>query len=244
VASQDKTNSLTLIITGEVDLPRLLEAGSAFSRILREVEHGVTGRKRDAVTWIVSAARTKSLELKVTGKPTSARESPAMVRATLRSVVSGIKKIRAKAQRPAHFSDVALEETRTLANLASISLRNGKAPMPLNQQVAEHIDQLIAPRQTTVGTVVGRLEGLTIHERRVFVVYEQLTGQRVECSFGPELLEKALAGFGKRVAVYGTIRSRLTGEKVGINVEEFEIYPPENELPKAEELRGILNSDN
>lgn len=244
MAARDKGNSLTLIITGEVDLARMLEAGNSFARMLRELERTVTGKQRESVTWIVSAARTKSLELKVEGRLIDMRESPATVRTTVKRVVSGIKAISARAKRPAYFSDLALEETRALANLASVSLKNGKAPIPLNERVAQHVDKLIAPRLTSVGTVVGRLEGLTIHGRRVFVVYEQLTGQRIECSFGPQFLEEALRGFGKRVSVYGRVKSRLTGEKVAIDVEDFEIFPPESELPTAEEVRGILNSEN
>ncbi|MGA7761203.1 MAG: hypothetical protein WCA59_05605 [Candidatus Binataceae bacterium] len=244
MATRDKGNSLTLIMTGEIDLAQMVEAGNSFARMLREVERAVTGKQRESVKWIVSAARTKSLELRVEGRLVNVRESPATVRTTVRQVVSGIKAISSRAKRPAHFSDIALEETRALANLASISLKNGRAPIPLDRKVAEHVDQLIAPRLTSVGTVVGTLEGLTIHGRRVFVIYEQLTGQRVECSFGPQFLDQALRGFGKRVSVYGRVRSRLTGEKVAIDVEEFEIFPPESELPSAEEVRGILNSEN
>ena len=83
-----------------------------------------------------------------------------------------------------------------------------------------------------------------IHGRRVFFVYEQLTNRRVQCFFSASMLPQALAGFGGRVAVYGTIHSRATGEKISVDVEEVELYPPDSALPTAEDVRGILNDDN
>jgi len=64
----DRSDSLTLIITGEVTFPRLLSAGQSFFKIVREVERGIGGTQKESVTWIVSAAKKSSLELRVTGR--------------------------------------------------------------------------------------------------------------------------------------------------------------------------------
>ena len=201
-------------------------------------------RRKNPFTWIVSAAKKSSLELRVTGRLINPRGPVALIPSTVENVVKGIRTISRHAQRPPYFSDVALEETKALANLASISLKNGANPTALNRRVAEHIEELIGPKITNVGTVVGKLEGLTIHGRKVFFVYEQLTNRRVRCFFPDSMLPNALAGFGGRIAVYGTIRSRATGEKLSVDVEEIESYPPDSALPTAEDVRGILNDGN
>jgi hypothetical protein len=239
-----RSESITLIISGEVTVSRLLAAGESILKILREVEHGLVGRRgKDPVRWIVSGAKKSSpLELRFTGQMVNPRDPVALVPETVETVVAGIRAIARRAHRPRYFTDTALEEAKTLANLASISLKNGAArPASLSRKVAEHIDELIGPKISSVGTVVGRLEGLTIHGKKLLVVYEQLTGRRVNCVFPDHMLEQALRGFNNRVSVYGTIHSRATGEKLSVDVEEMEIFPPDSALPKAEDVRGILS---
>ncbi len=245
-----RSESITLIISGEVTVGRLLAAGQSILKILREVEHGLLASqgsttRRDAVRWVVSGARKSSpLELRFTGQMINPRGPVELVPKTVETIVTGIKAIARQPQRPRYFSDAALEEAKALANLASVSLKNGAArPALLNRKVAEHIDELIGPKITSVGTVIGRLEGLTIHGKKILVIYEQLSGRRVECVFPDVMLDKALAGFNKRVSVYGTIHSRATGERLSVDVEEMEIYPPDSELPSAEDVRGILSRD-
>jgi len=241
-----RSESITLIISGEVTVLRLLAAGESILKILREVEHGLIGRRgRDPVRWIVSGAKKSSpLELRFTGQMVNPHDPVGLVPETVEAVVTGIRTIARRPHRPRYFTDIALEEAKALANFASVSLKNGTArPTPLNRKVAEHIDELIGPKITSVGTVVGRLEGLTIHGKKMLVVYEQLTGRRVECVFPVVMLDKALAGFNKRISVYGTIHSRTTGEKISVDVEEMEIFPPDSELPTAEDVRGILGDN-
>jgi len=45
----DRSDSLTLIITGEVTFPRLLSAGQSFFKIVREVERGIGGTQKESV---------------------------------------------------------------------------------------------------------------------------------------------------------------------------------------------------
>ena len=101
----DRSDSLTLIITGEVTFPRLLSAGQSFFRIVREVERGIGGTQKESVTWIVSAVKKNSLELRVTGRLVNPRGSVALIPSTVENVVKGIRTISRHAQRPPYFSE-------------------------------------------------------------------------------------------------------------------------------------------
>jgi hypothetical protein len=238
-----RLETLTLIISGEVTFPELLTASQSFFRIVREIEHAVEGSApKDAVTWIVSAARKKSVHLQVTGRLSNPQAPVGIIPTIVHAVIDGIDAVTKKPERPRFFSDVALQEAKALATLATISLKNGKKPTRLDRKLAENIEEIIGPKETSIGTVVGRIEGVTIHGRRIVVVYEQLSGRRVECSFRPDMQNKVLAGFGRRVSVYGVIRSNAAGDRLGMEIEDLEIFPSDSELPTAEDVRGILRN--
>ena len=48
--------------------------------------------------------------------------------------------------------------------------------------------------------------------------------------------------FGKRVAVTGAIRSRRSGERASIDVSLYYVFPREDELFSADEVRGLLKN--
>lgn len=86
------------------------------------------------------------------------------------------------------------------------------------------------------GTLEGRLE--ETGARRVFILYEALTGREVDCYFGlnVQLSDLALAR-GRRVAVSG----RISEDRLRINAHSFVVFPPDNELPTAADVLGILS---
>ena len=93
-----------------------------------------------------------------------------------------------------------------------------------------------------MGTVEGTLEVFNVHgARRQFVIYDELTGQRIECHFGHRIaLDQITAGAERRVAVTGEIRSRESGEIVSVIATDIEVFPPDDELPNAADVLGIL----
>ena len=56
----------------------------------------------------------------------------------------------------------------------------------------------------------------------------------------PGLIDEIKDALGKRVSVYGLIRSREDGQKVSVEVEDMEVFPNETELPSIKDIIGIL----
>ena len=107
----------------------------------------------------------------------------------------------------------------------------------------DHVEAVLTPEVRSIGTIEGELEGLIIHGDKRFLLYDRLTGRRVTCYFGDSMSWEGLRKvFGKRVAVTGEIRSRRSGERASINVSKYYVFPPEDELPSADEVRGLLRN--
>lgn len=247
-SQSDSGSGLRLKLEGQVTLQRLGQALDAWTDFLREVGREVTGSPaRDAVRYVITEAKGGSITLGVRPQP-ARRDVPAAAMPRIAKVVTdGIRSLEKSAKRPKHFSDIALERLRELAlirgpDIPAVKIGNGTGGvLPLSSRVVEHVEAVLAPEVESIGTVEGNLEGLIIHGKRRFLIFDPLTGRQVTCYFTERVeWETVLKAFGKRVAVSGFLRSRRSGEKVHIHVSRLYVFPPDDELPRADAVRGAL----
>ena len=140
---------------------------------------------------------------------------------------------------------MALVKLQDLARLAgpdipSVNVGNGNGkPVALSSRLIEHVEAVLGPDVQTIGTIEGNLEGLIIHGKRRFLVYDPLTGHQTTCYFTPRVdWQHVLQAFGKRVAVTGVIQSRSSGETMSITASRLYVFPLEGELPLPEQVLG------
>jgi len=219
------TTSVHLHLDGQVTLSRLGEALDAWTDLLREVATSVAGAtSRDAVRFVVTEAKAGSFDL--AARPQAAkRDVPAAIMPRIaKAMTTGLRTLERSATRPKHFNDTALLKLRDLGKLTSaetpiIKVGNGAKAIPLSARLLANVEAVLAPEVTSIGTVEGKLEGLIIHGKNRFLVFDPLTGRQVTCYFGERIgYDDVLRAFGKRVAVTGWIRSRRSGEKFAIRV--------------------------
>ena len=116
-------------------------------------------------------------------------------------------------------------------------------PIALSSTMLAHVEAVLTPEVRSIGTIEGELEGLIIHGTKRFLLYDRLTGRQVICYFGDSVSWERLRDvFGKRMAVTGEIRSRRSGERASIDVSSYYVFPREDELPSADEVRGLLRN--
>lgn len=146
-----------------------------------------------------------------------------------------------------YFTDRALELASTLAitipgELPSPRTRNGSSDVEITRAAVTSVRRILdEPYVSDHGTAEGRLEAVTVHGNRQFVIFDELTGQRIECQFGHRIaLDRILAGMEHRVSVTGEIRSRESGEILSVIATDFDIFPPDDDLPTAYDVLGIL----
>lgn len=237
------------IDASELTLGRFDQLTHDIAALIREVAGELAGR--DAVRWVVEDVRRESpLRFELSAHPTKEEVPKHLVSQVAAAITSGITLIEERPERPAYFTDTALDRAKDLASRVGDDVRavrfrtrNGDIgePVTVTKRLVANVDDLIGPRLERFGSVEGRLEGLLAHTRRVFYVWEPLTDRRIECIFGDRIpLDEVLSAFGRRVSVRGLIRTRKTGEKLSIEAREMYVFPPEEELPSVDEIEGIL----
>lgn len=239
-------SGLRLELKGQVTLTRLGEAVEAWTGFLQEVGKNVAGvAGRDAVRYVITEARGGSLTLDVSPQPARKHVRASAMPRIAAAVTSGIRTLERTTRRPKHFTDNALRSLRDLARLAgpetpAVNVSNGTGTaVSLSARLITHVEAMLSPDIQTIGTVEGKLEGLIIHGKRRFLVYDSITERQVSCYFTPRVeWESVLRAFGKRVAVSGFIRSRSSGERVSITVNRFYVFPDEDTLPTLETSLG------
>lgn len=229
-------------------LSKIIQAQQAFLDMGREVARAVAGTSRDPVVFSVVDASKSSIDLHMTPAPVPNIATMDTARSVAQAINSGVATLQREAVRPPFFTDRALEKARDLAALVGdempkIRIRNGTGETDITRALATHVDTILnRATLTVIGTVEGRLESVTVHDRRTFSVYDLLTGERIECSFGHRIpLAAILGAMERRVRVHGAIRYRDTGEIVGLVAETLQPLPEDDALPSAHDVFGILS---
>jgi hypothetical protein len=123
-----------------------------------------------------------------------------------------------------------------------LSVKSDGLQHHITRKISAHVDALIGSDYKSLGTIEGRLRTVTEAGGVHFVVQDPVTHNSVRCNIGDDDVDRYLAAFRKRVAVYGEIRYRKDGEPVSIAVHDFRVLREGHELPKAKDVKGILAS--
>lgn len=245
-------------VTLELDGPtipvdRFLSALEALLTLLREIDRELGDRGEPSLGWIISGLRSGSAHVSVAPQPRIKKTAAVHAQRVIQAAAAGLAKLEHDGdRRPRHFSDGALEAARTLTQsvgthkerLVQVRVRFGPKQLQLTERTAATVEQLIGPQSKSLGSVEGRLEVISIHGREHFRILDRVTQRTVACYFQQGDLNTVWAMFGKRVAVYGILRSRASGEPISIEVKDVAtdvtVFPPEDELPTPREVRGLL----
>lgn len=137
------------------------------------------------------------------------------------------------------------DDLRTFRRLAE-PLINGIAKIQIagkriTTDLIESVDKLIGISLHSHGSVSGRIQRLNFRNRFEFSLYPPIRGVVVICSFDEEMIDKVLSAARRMVTVTGHQIFRPGSpfpEK--IKVSTLEIHPPDDQLPRLSELRGLL----
>jgi hypothetical protein len=230
----------------DISAQRFLDMAADFLAVLREVDREMVPQA--GIRWVIDSISKSSPLLLAVRPETSNPKEPKAIRRHLVSVVNeGIRTVQARAVRPAHFTDRALEKAKALVESASaggaiVKIGTAKAPVRVDSKLIAHVDSILGATVSSIGTIEGTLEAFNVHgTARSFSVYDALTGDRIRCDFGHRIeITQIGAAAERRVAVHGEIKYRETGEIVNVIAQSMELFPLEEDLPSADAGRGIL----
>lgn len=111
----------------------------------------------------------------------------------------------------------------------------------LSDNFANNLSALLDPVSTALGSVSGRLEAFTVHNRRVFTLFPPISQEEIDCTFEHSDLARVLEAVDKQVTVYGTLHYAKTKIfPARVDVEDFEIVESDAALPTLLDAKGLL----
>lgn len=121
------------------------------------------------------------------------------------------------------------------------SSRAGRSDADLRLRVEDQVT--LTPAFHTIGTIEGKLDGLIIHGRKRFLLYDRLTERQLVCHFNDSVAWEEIRDLlGKRIAVTGEICSWRSGERASIKVSSVYVFPRKEDLPSPDEVRGLMRN--
>ncbi|EQD51503.1 hypothetical protein B1B_10992 [mine drainage metagenome] len=110
----------------------------------------------------------------------------------------------------------------------------------ITDAITSRIDAALAIDEECIGFIEGRLEQINIHGgANTFHIYPDIGARKVACHFPNSLLDDAIYAVGRRVEISGTLKYRHAASfPYEIAVTSIDSFPPEDELPAWDDLRG------
>lgn len=91
------------------------------------------------------------------------------------------------------------------------------------------------------GTIEGRLEAIQDASGLLKIrVRDFLYPKAINCVVPERMIEQVLSSFRKRVEIEGRIHYRRDGVPISIEAEYLDLLPEDDELPTADDVRGIM----
>ena len=223
-----------------------LNALRYFWGLLRDLDAAVSGRQEGSIRWeIESLSKNSPASVTFAGHSLTADDRLVQVE---RDCVMGLKQLSEGVRLPS-YSDAAVNKALRLAKLRSDRRRDGLSliqvftdsyAVSLGSDTVHGIQALTTTKYESIGSIVGNLDSITVPGGSEFRVWEEIENRPVTCRFLPDRLELVKTSLGRRVLVYGDLRSNSQGQPTSVIVHGLETYPPDSELPSIEEMSGII----
>ena len=227
---------------GDIRINEFLEFLGNTLRCLRAVDKHVSGKENPTADYkIVGLSRGSAATVELEPiTPVGVEDITVQI---LDVFTEGIESIQEHGEAPPHFDRQLMESFKSLARPLSkratrIEVRGRKKKIRITKALEVQVDKLIGEDIETSGSIGGQLDIVNVHGKNAFFIYPAI-GPRIECYFDEEQLDEVKSGLKRFVDVSGTLRYKPSEiYPYRVDVSSVEIYPPEDELPSLQSLRG------
>lgn len=231
----------------DVSVEAFTEAFQAQVRLVTQVMADM-GVPTHEVRWIVAGLKHGSTYAVATPQVVGPYAVQYDIDRAARAAGAGLRALSQSPERPPHFSDEALKTSRRLMELVTESdagrsrLQFGEEEVRPSTTLGEHVEALMRGNLRSIGSIEGKLISVSAGGDGAYfiAILDRLRGRKVRCHIPDTMRDRALSSFESRVIARGIIWSRNDGSAVRIDVRDFEVVPPDDQLPRADDVRGIL----
>jgi hypothetical protein len=241
-----KDNRITLILEGVPEaegrirlntfLSELQRLSAALSKISRDTGEG----KPTTVFNIEELSYNSPMRVVVAPAPGS-EQIAAQVLQRFETVADAVTSGK---QLDTYDADL-LEDLRALAKPVGTQVKYAtllvnSVQYEMDEAVVRRVDTALEVDEECTGFIEGRLEQINIHEgANTFHIYPEVGPRKVACHFPSALLDDAIYAVGRKVEVSGLMKYRQGASfPHAIAVTGIESFPPDDELPTWEDVRG------
>jgi hypothetical protein len=235
---------LTLEIGDDLPPDRFLAAVRAFFGYVQEIEAGLDG---DALGWTVRVREGSAL-IAIDPAPAA---PPELVESVYTLAEHGIRDVANGQIDKANLSESALRHLKVLSELTvarqdrivPMQVWVRRRPISLTPRIRDVIREDRRADYNDFGTVEGRLETIQDRDGSLLMhIRDRMFRQKIRCYFPEEMLPDVFDKFRRRVEISGVIHYRHNGVPISIEAAVIDALPDDDELPTAEDVRGILRT--
>ena len=233
---------LTLEIDENLPPDRFLAAARAFFGYVQEI---TDADDADGVQWVVKVREGSHL---IGVAPQGFQAPPAVLASIYRRAESGLTMVAEGRIAESGLTEGAMRHLLVLSEMTDAS--HGKPvsmnlwvqgrPVSVGPAVGHAVREDHKAAYNDHGTLEGRLKGIQDNGSIQLTLRDDLLGWNLKCYLSDELLGQAFESFRHRVEVSGLIHYRANGVPISIAVEKIDPLPDDNELPSADDVRGLL----
>jgi hypothetical protein len=204
--------------------------------ILYDLDVAFSRRRLGAVQWFMNDLSSNGkLRLEIYSQPVELKRKklPDVGQEVTTGFVTGFRTLEREGRSPAyltewgmhkaeHMTDVIGRDGMTAVVAADVT---NQQEVEITKQSFKNLKNLLPEAYKSLGSIEGRLEGISIHHGERFVVYDSISGKGVTCLFPKlKLTPKAKEHLGDRVQVSGLLSRNAKGEPVRIRIDKPERF--------------------
>ena len=233
-----------------VPLKDFIAVLSNFLGLLRDVDSTISKDKFGSVIWEVVSLRQNSPPV-VGVSPTVRHEKQDFSSVVETQVLDNIERLNRGGEPTQYMSYSGLariehlaEKSRTLGSHEVYTERNGHPGRrsTIAEPTLERVQQLTGVSYVGYGSVIGKLEAISVHNASEVRVWDESNGKAVRCKLDPDQEEKVKSLLRHRVRVIGSISSNAAGLPISVaEVEDVEdIEALASSLPTIQQMSGLV----
>jgi hypothetical protein len=232
---------------GQVRLADFIDVLNRAKLILADLDSAISENPSGSLDWFITDLRVSSAEAIVESRGKTPAVDDRLGVMVQENFVAGLDTIE-RGELPPYFGELEMKRVRAIAtrlgkpgaeHFTAVHLNGPERSATVTVQAAANVKKLIAPRFKTIGSVVGRLDLISVHTTPRFNVYEALTKRAVVCRFDPSELEAVTSALGQRVAVTGIVNRNLNGDPIRVEQPNIRVLHDEGEV-SIRDLIGLV----
>ncbi len=222
---------------GSADARRALAVLDRFLTLLTRLEDATLKRptSRDHTSWSFTEVRLGSLVTTLAPNRLADGATSVTIKELAGTTIMGLATAEDQEGLPSGWTLQAARSGADLAQLLGLVVSDGmvvelledgepRGPRAMvTRQAAENLAAAVRTRRHSIGSVVGRLDAISVHGRREAGLWHERTGDRIAVTFDSSQTDEIRSALGERVEVAGRLTRDAEDRPVSVKMRSLDV---------------------